>query len=48
MERRLERLAISQLLSMSDRELKDIGLTRSAIPGAVAGKAVARRVHPWP
>jgi uncharacterized protein YjiS (DUF1127 family) len=32
---RIEQAAITQLLSMSDRELKDIGLSRSQIPGAV-------------
>lgn len=30
-----EQAAIARLHSMSDRELKDIGLTRSAITGAV-------------
>lgn len=33
--RRVERAMIAQLWSMSDRELKDIGLTRSGIPGAL-------------
>ena len=32
---RLEQAAIAQLWSMSDRELKDIGLTRSQITRAV-------------
>jgi len=32
---RIEREVIAQLAAMSDRELKDIGLTRSQIPGAV-------------
>ena len=35
--RRIERAAILQLGSMSDRELKDIGLTRSQIVHAVRG-----------
>ena len=39
---RIEQAAIAQLLSMSDRELKDIGLTRSQIPGAVIGEPGAR------
>jgi len=34
---RLEQAAIAKLLSMSDRELKDIGLTRSEIFAAVSG-----------
>jgi uncharacterized protein YjiS (DUF1127 family) len=33
---RLEQAAIAQLWSMSDRELKDIGLTRSQITRAVS------------
>ena len=36
--RRIERAAIIQLGSMSDRELKDIGLTRSHIACAVRGE----------
>jgi uncharacterized protein YjiS (DUF1127 family) len=32
---RAEQAAIAQLWSMSDRELRDIGLTRSEITGAV-------------
>jgi uncharacterized protein YjiS (DUF1127 family) len=40
--RRIEQAAITQLLSMSDRELKDIGLSRSQIPGAVRGEPGAR------
>jgi uncharacterized protein YjiS (DUF1127 family) len=35
--RRIERAAIMQLHSMSDRELHDIGLTRSQIRCAVMG-----------
>jgi uncharacterized protein YjiS (DUF1127 family) len=35
---RIEQAAIAQLWSMSDRELKDIGLTRSEIIGAVRGE----------
>ena len=34
---RIEEVAITQLKSMSDRELKDIGLTRSQIEAAVRG-----------
>jgi uncharacterized protein YjiS (DUF1127 family) len=37
--RRIERAAIFQLSSMSERELKDIGLTRSQIGQAVRGMA---------
>ena len=36
--RRIERVAIIQLHAMSDRELRDIGLTRSQIEGAVRGQ----------
>ena len=35
---RIEQAAITHLYSMSDRELKDIGLTRSQIPRAVRGE----------
>jgi len=35
---RIERAAIAQFSSMSDRELKDIGLDRSEIGFAVKGK----------
>lgn len=35
--RRIEKVAIAHLCSMSDRELKDIGLARSEIPFAVMG-----------
>jgi uncharacterized protein YjiS (DUF1127 family) len=34
-----EQAAIARLQSMSDRELKDIGVTRSAIRGAVRDQA---------
>ena len=40
---RIEQAAIAQLWSMSDRELKDIGLTRSEIIGAVRGEAACDR-----
>jgi uncharacterized protein YjiS (DUF1127 family) len=40
---RMERAAASQLCSMSDRELKDIGLSRSQIIGAVAGDVTRDR-----
>jgi uncharacterized protein YjiS (DUF1127 family) len=36
---RIEQAAIALLWSMSDRELKDIGLTRSEITAAVRGEA---------
>ena len=36
---RLERLAISRLHSMSDRELKDMGVSRAQIEFAVRGAA---------
>ena len=36
--RRMERAAIIQLHAMSDRELEDIGLTRSQINHAVRGE----------
>jgi uncharacterized protein YjiS (DUF1127 family) len=36
--RRIERTAIIQLHAMSDRELQDIGLTRSRIERAVSGE----------
>jgi uncharacterized protein YjiS (DUF1127 family) len=35
---RIEQAAIAELRSMSDLELKDIGLTRCDIAGAVRGK----------
>src|SRR5262245_54645394 len=41
---RIERAAIDRLCSMSDRTLKDIGLTRSGIPGAVKGERSVDRV----
>ena len=40
--RRIERAAIMQLHSMSDRELHDIGLTRSQIRRAVMGEPGVR------
>jgi uncharacterized protein YjiS (DUF1127 family) len=40
---RIERAAIRQLWAMSDRELKDIGLTRSEIPNARRDHAVRAR-----
>jgi len=36
--RRMERVAIMQLHTMSERELRDIGLTRSQIEQAVKGE----------
>jgi uncharacterized protein YjiS (DUF1127 family) len=41
---RVQQAAIRQLGSMSDRELEDIGLTRSRITFAVTGEAVRNRV----
>jgi uncharacterized protein YjiS (DUF1127 family) len=40
---RIEQAAITQLWSMSDLELKDIGLTRSNITGAVRGESTRDR-----
>ena len=40
---RIEQAAIAQLWSMSDRELKDIGLTRSEIISTVRGEAACDR-----
>jgi uncharacterized protein YjiS (DUF1127 family) len=40
---RIQQAAIAELSSMSDRELKDIGLTRSTIWGAVRSEAVRDR-----
>ena len=40
---RIEQAAIDRLCSMSDRALKDIGLTRSGIPDAVKGERAADR-----
>jgi len=40
--RRIQRAAIIQLHAMSDRELKDIGLTRSQIEWAVRGEPEQR------
>jgi uncharacterized protein YjiS (DUF1127 family) len=40
---RITRAAIAQLCSMSDRELKDIGLTRCDITCAVRGEAARDR-----
>ena len=44
--RRIEHEAMTELWSMSDLELKDIGLTRGEIMGAVKGEGGTRsRVH---
>jgi uncharacterized protein YjiS (DUF1127 family) len=40
---RLEEAVINQLWSMNDRDLKDIGLTRSEITSAVKGDLTFRR-----
>lgn len=40
---RVEQAAIAQLWSMSDRQLKDIGLARSEITGAVRGEPARYR-----
>jgi uncharacterized protein YjiS (DUF1127 family) len=45
--RRIEQAAIVQLGSMSDRELKDIGLTRSQILPAVRGSPRDRLFNPY-
>ena len=44
MQRRLDRLAIRQLMAMSDRELKDIGVVRSQIEFAVCAERNRERV----
>jgi uncharacterized protein YjiS (DUF1127 family) len=44
---RLERAAIRQLNSLSDRQLKDIGLDRSEITGAVRNGAHRRPRFPY-
>jgi len=44
--RRIEQAAIVQLHSMSDRELADIGLTRSQIGRAVRGEPGDRPFRP--
>jgi uncharacterized protein YjiS (DUF1127 family) len=43
---RIERAALAQLWSLSDRYLKDIGLTRSEILRAVKGETAAKRRLP--
>ncbi|MGB8529169.1 MAG: DUF1127 domain-containing protein [Rhodoplanes sp.] len=40
---RIEQAAIAQLWSMSDRQLKDIGIARSEITGAVRGEPARYR-----
>jgi uncharacterized protein YjiS (DUF1127 family) len=46
---RLEQAVVNQLCSMSDRELKDIGLDRSEIVAAVRGNAAdSRHLSPLP
>ena len=40
---RIERAAMAHLRSMSDRQLKDLGLSRSEIEGAVAGERATDR-----
>ena len=42
---RIERAAITQLGSMSDRQLRDIGISRSEIMGAVRGEVDRARAH---
>jgi len=42
-KRRIERAAIAALCSMSDLQLKDIGLTRTEITSAARGEAVRHR-----
>jgi uncharacterized protein YjiS (DUF1127 family) len=41
---RLERAAINTLSLLNDRELKDMGLDRSEIMGAVKGRVARERV----
>jgi uncharacterized protein YjiS (DUF1127 family) len=43
---RIERVAIAHLEAMSDRELEDIGLSRSQIESAVRGNAI-KRPNDW-
>jgi uncharacterized protein YjiS (DUF1127 family) len=43
--RRMEREAIAQLRSMTDRELRDIGISRSQIEFAVTHRPDKRRDH---
>jgi uncharacterized protein YjiS (DUF1127 family) len=45
MTHRLELAAMAQLESMSDRELKDIGVTRTEIMRAVRGEMVRGRAY---
>jgi uncharacterized protein YjiS (DUF1127 family) len=40
---RIERVAIEQLSALSERQLKDIGLTRSEIAAAARGTRLSRR-----
>jgi uncharacterized protein YjiS (DUF1127 family) len=40
---RIEQAAMAHLRSMSDRELEDLGLSRSQIEGAVASKRASDR-----
>jgi uncharacterized protein YjiS (DUF1127 family) len=40
---RIEQAAMTHLRSMSDRELEDLGLSRSQIEGAVAGERASDR-----
>lgn len=42
---RIERAAITQLGSMSDRQLRDIGISRSEIMGAVRSEIDRARAH---
>lgn len=48
MDWRLQQLTIERLRCMSDRELKDIGLTRSHIELAVRGVAAQPSTTSWP
>jgi uncharacterized protein YjiS (DUF1127 family) len=41
---RVQRAAIKHLSSMSDRELEDIGLSRSQIEGAITGEPAREHV----
>ena len=44
-EWRLEGAAIAQLCALTDHQLKDIGLTRSAVAGAVRSRQPAAAVR---
>lgn len=43
-----QQLAAERLMAMTDAQLKDIGLYRSDIPAAVAGRLDSRLGRRWP